>query len=420
MRSMTSKASCTSQLAILVFCIFKTISYLAEQTFNLGTVNTSSLTTSTSTPTSSLGNNNNATNSILTTNFTENLILDYESCKHNTAVAPENWCLDADKVPRYARKEGGDEGEGEDEDEDWPPRNIQHYTHTGYEKCLASKTVVFIGDSRTRYQFMHLANYLKTNKRMRCQDYTLDNSSSLPITPDHECFLINEKQGDTKGGMREDWLSWYKDSTMALESDEQSNLCDCYRAPSFEATSTYENRFIKRSTPFGEINLIYLQNFMNSISMSEEYPPFSSFDSTPKRCKTGECGLGNRTDVFQGSLNDTIWNILPQLNTTHAFVNVGWNDEWESDYSCMLQEFEHHHLDIKVHHINNPTTRWASRHKAFERKMPQCNSSDVLDRTITNTHLPKTWYWDNVHVLSILNEEYNHQLLETICPIKKS
>ena len=410
MRSMTSKEPSCIQVAILVLCILKAISYL------LGTVNTLSLlttSTSTSTSTSSLGNNDNATSSILTTNLTENLILDYKSCKNNTAVAPENWCLDADKVPRYAGKEG------EDEDEDWPPRNIQHYTHTGYEKCLASKTVVFIGDSRTRYQFMHLANYLKTNKRMRCQDYTSNNNSSLPITPDHECFLINEKQGDTAKGMREDWLSWYKDSTMALESDEQSNLCDCYREPNFNVGSTYENRFIKRTTPFGEINLIYLLNFLDSIQMSEESPPFSSFDSTPQRCKTGECGPGNRTNVFKGSLNDTIWNILPQLNTTHAFVNVGWKDDSVSDYSCMLQEFEHHHLDIKVHHINNPPTTRASRRNTFERKMPQCNSSDVLDRTITNTHLPPTWYWDNMHVLSILNEEYNHQLLEIICPIKK-
>ena len=87
-----------------------------------------------------------------------------------------------------------------------------------------------------------------------CQYYTLDSSSPLVAT-DPECFLINESR------MHSDWTSWYKDSTMALESDEQKHLCDCYRAPSFEARSTYENRFIKRPIPFGEINLSILRTF---------------------------------------------------------------------------------------------------------------------------------------------------------------
>ena len=155
--------------------------------------------------------------------------------------------------------------------------------------------------------------------------------------------------------------------------------------------------------------------------MNEDYPPFSSFADTSKRCKTGECGPGNRTDDFQGNLNEIIWNILPQLHTTHAFVNVGWKDAEHPDYFCTVQEFEHHHPDIKLHHhITNPPTRAESRSKpsvAFETKMLQCDN-DVLDRTITNTHIPTTWYWDNVHVLSIMNEEYNHQLIEKIFPIE--
>lgn len=388
--SSTTSMSTKNAIGVLVVILFVTAIF-----FNYKATSTIELTNKKA---------NFDTSVFVLTNLTENITLDYESCT-NSMVVPENWCLDEDKVPRYVGNE------------EWPPRKVQHYTHDGYEQCLADKTVVFIGDSRVRYQFLHLANYLKSKERMRCQDYTLDNSS-LPITPDPECFVINESQRNI------DWITWYKESTIALESNKQSGLCDCYRPPRFNPIGTYENRFIKRSTPFGEINLIYLQNYMNLIRMDEEFPPYSSFASTPKRCKTGECNTVNRTDAFQGNLNETLWNILPQLNATHAFVNLGWEKNFpfakQSDFSCTMREFERHHPDIKLYlishppktqHIDNPLAN-------FDVKKLKCDSN-VLDRTNTNKNIPSNWYWDTQHALSILNEEYNHQLVEKICPIKK-
>jgi hypothetical protein len=40
----------------------------------------------------------------------------------------------------------------------------------------------------------------------------------------------------------------------------------------------------------------------------------------------------------------------------------------------------------------------------------------VLDRSVLSEGIPRGWYWDQYHVLSILNEEYNHQLVEKVCP----
>jgi hypothetical protein len=356
-----------------------------------------------------------------------------------------------------------------------PPEMIQHYTHEGYDKCLGNKTVVFIGDSRVRYQFMHLARYLNSKKPMRCQDYKglvvptnlqslrnwTDDNTTEPThwydsgftLPQPECYLIDEKIGP------HDWNSWYKMSTIMLDSnhsssssssnhhqsnkslstgatalEKQSSLCDCFRPGHFVPKLTYENRFIQRSTVHGTANLIYLQNFQNYIRMNEQFPPYySSFDpprinattTTEERCNVGECSNGNRKNVFQGDLKDTLWKILPRLNTTHAFVNLGWEHlypmEAQSDFSCVIQDFERHHPEIKVYLISHPpdTTKISNPLESFDVTKLKCDIK-VLDRTSMSKNVPLSWYWDSVHVLSILNEEYNHQLVEKICPLEDS
>ena len=63
-------------------------------------------------------------------------------------------------------------------------------------------------------------------------------------------------------------------------------------------------------------------------------------------------------------------------------------------------------------------------HPEFNPSKLKCKV-DVLDRTTMNKNVPITsegsfyasWYYDSVHVISILNEEYNHQLVKKICPI---
>jgi len=166
--------------------------------------------------------------------FMSSHVLDYNSCVDDKIV-PKKWCLDSESIPRYVGRE------------EWPPRTIQHYSHAGYEKCLANKTVVFIGDSRVRYQFMHLASFLQTQKRMKCEDY--GTISSDVIVPSPECFLIEHERWGMHNGS--DWTSWYKRSTDMINSDpsnvtssQQSALCDCYRDVPFRPETTYENRFL--------------------------------------------------------------------------------------------------------------------------------------------------------------------------------
>ena len=60
---------------------------------------------------------------------------------------PINWCFDEDKQPHYLGQEGST-GEtlvnGTVE--------VKDFTHFGFQQCLADKTIVFVGDSRVRYQ----------------------------------------------------------------------------------------------------------------------------------------------------------------------------------------------------------------------------------------------------------------------------
>ena len=342
---------------------------------------------------------------LLDESLLETHMLDFEGTNTSNSILPQNWYLDTSKTPRYVRGE---------EQSMIPRTSIQLYNHKGYQHCLANKTLVFIGDSRVRYQFMHLAYFLASKKRMKCWDYFwLASDNNITITPGPECSLINLGfQGKTT------WNAWYEESTDLLGtnlSSVEENLCDCGRSKE----ETYENRFIRRSTPFGDINLIYILSTMNLMSFNEDFPPFSSYAPSPKRCKTGDCLGVNRNAVFEGNLNETLWNILPRLNATHAFVNVGWEKAPGQDYSCELQEFEQSYPDIKTFMITTPpeTKHIGNPYVYFDPKKLKCKSN-ILDRTGMSKNVPMNWYCDRVHVNSILNEAYNDLAVEKICPIK--
>jgi hypothetical protein len=326
---------------------------------------------------------------------------------------PDDWCLDTTGAPRYVGRY-----------DDAPQTTIQHYTNAGYEKCLSGKTIVFIGDSRVRYQYLHLAAFLRLGKWMRCIDYRTLNNDGLP--PDPECFLINHNLVGYGN-----WNLWFKESTKYLQSNmsyhvhgSQNSLCDCFHPSGTPVRlDRSENRFIERVTPFGDVNLVFLQSFINQVRMSAEFPPYASFPPMLKRCKPGECSPENRTIEFEGDVNKTLWH-LPQLNTTHAFVTLGWAFWFDfdaiSDLSCTIQEFERHHPEIDVYLLSHPPNvrDLANPTRVFDRSKLKCIIK-VIDRTRMTANVPTSWYFDPDHVWGILNEEYNHLLIESICPFSR-
>ena len=219
---------------------------------------------------------------------------------------------------------------------------------------------------------------------MKCQDYknNVASEDNQNAVLDPECYLKNMAA--------KDWFSWYKQSTLMLESNtssadhnKQSSLCDCSRQNLFNNETTFENRYIKRSNLFGEVNLIYLQNFVNQIRLNKDYPPFSPYFSTSNRCITGECSHENDTMVFQGDTNSDLWNIIPRLDATHVFINLGWERfdiNYQLEFSCIIQDFKRQYPHIKVFLIGHPTG-------SFDPTQLKCDIN-VLDRTVISKDVP--------------------------------
>ena len=171
---------------------------------------------------------------------------------------PMGWCMDSDENPRYVGNDGitAENGSG---------YQIMRYSHSGFQKCLANKTVVVAGDSRTRYQFMHLASFLRAMQFVTCSDQTAN-----VLREDYECLAINERlQSANDTGYS--WNEWYNTTTKMLTGQnlhtKQDSLCDCFRAPVGSPGGVnshwFENRYVKHVSQHGEINLIHLQNFQN-------------------------------------------------------------------------------------------------------------------------------------------------------------
>ena len=163
--------------------------------------------------------------------------------------------------------------------------------------------------------------------------------------------------------------------------------------------------------------------------MSQEFPPYSTFfpsslGNNKNRCEPGKCTKENKNIIFKGDLNATMWNILPLLNTTHAFVNLGWEGMKQrlpspmSNFSCEIHQFTQHHPDIQMSFLTHIPSPGYTRDMSYPpiAETMKCNI-DVLDRYQAAENVPNHWYYDKVHVGSNLNREYNHQLLEYVCPL---
>ena len=196
-----------------------------------------------------------------------------------------------DNIPRYNKdlKDG---------------MNISYYTYDGYSKCLAGKKFIFIGDSRVRYQYMHLASYMKSRRFMKCSDMSkyqhVDDNQN-----EKECTLINEKIDESQG-----WMKWYNISTDMLNDENTQSLCDCHRPNGKYAPETaFENRYTKTKTKYGDVELIYFNSNVNNIRTFKEFPPLSDYTSSStskERCKPGHCTAQTKELAFTGDLNSTI------------------------------------------------------------------------------------------------------------------
>ena len=129
-----------------------------------------------------------------------------------TSSLPDGWCLDSTNVPRCV---------GPNFTFINDTTIVTHFNYEGYIKCLAGKTIVMIGDSRVRYQHMHLAGYLRYQKPMVCSDKIEYQTNQTK--EDSECYLIDYRR---MGGGGANWAQWYKRKRQEL-------VCLCVLCISF-------------------------------------------------------------------------------------------------------------------------------------------------------------------------------------------
>ena len=130
---------------------------------------------------------------------------------------------------------------------------------------------------------------------------------------------------------------------------QQDSLCNCSRGSG--PKGLYENWYTRRQAQYGEINLIYLNSIIGRVDVNQEFPSFSSFDSTsPTHCVPGECSPQNRNNAFTEDVKAALWEILPWLNVTHAFINLGWEHRSpfraQSEFTCVMKEYMEVHPNI--------------------------------------------------------------------------
>ena len=209
-------------------------------------------------------------------------------CTKSDDLPTEKWCFDRNNDPHYLWNSSS---ASEDIAVDSSQRlnttftsnetvKIMEFTHAGFEKCLANKTIIFVGDSRVRYQFLHLASYLKRAQFMKCED----DHNKASAEPDEECLLLDYRKSSS-------WSAWYNESTRmisdtnninvgnhtqtdTMKHQQQYALCDCARPDKRGIQNHYfENRYVQRKGAFGTIQLVGLTNWVNLVQIEEGFPP---------------------------------------------------------------------------------------------------------------------------------------------------
>ena len=109
---------------------------------------------------------------------------------------------------------------------------LQRYTIKGFEKCLANKTIVFIGDSRSRYQYIYAPWFiplLKMGRFMFCPDMQQGTTYHEQVY-DAECLGIasisNYQTWKDEGGHLHNITTWnhvFKHSTKILSSSSNNS-----------------------------------------------------------------------------------------------------------------------------------------------------------------------------------------------------
>jgi hypothetical protein len=320
----------------------------------------------------------------------------------NGSKLASGWCTDTTQMPRFLRK-----GEVISLPGNGTSTGKAYRSHDGYLQCLSGKHVVFMGDSRVRYQYIMLVHFLRSGEWMRCRDFGSNH------TPSPNCMLIDHEHPPVQ---HSSWFDWFNSSSAMLQ-----DVCDCSRQLVWDPIAVKENRFFRMETPFGLIKISYLLNFVGAVTIQSEFPPFTPYLSYeesrlryPSRCQPGYCPNSQPGNIVFNT-SEALLRVVPMLEPTHVFASPGWGHDASNiayEFGCTMETFRRQNPTVQASAISLPCFRGQSAN--FEVPSHGCNAT-VFDRRELTANVPQQWYFDRLHVLSIVNQEFNHRLIDVIC-----
>ena len=295
-------------------------------------------------------------------------------------------------------------------DEIFDSKELQEYNFV--KNCLKGKSILFIGDSLTRYQYLNLVHYIATDKW----------SSTKPR---------NEIEIE-----HESWTAFYKTTT----SRNIYEKCDCYRSSSKpNLKHIVENRYFE----YNNIKITYMQYFTreNGIKfhdlkwLSSACLPTGKF-SCQTGCKPGYCEQEIGIFKYLGDIlaPGVFEEIIEQVNATDIILNVGLHyNGWlgvvgmPSSLGNISRQIESSKKNQKIKFHWKTTTKPKISNLRIQEEL---NAAENLKSNhgwkvfdlwnITNSlsqQYNKSIYWDNLHFEPWIYPLLNTELIRHICQV---
>jgi len=271
------------------------------------------------------------------------------------------------------------------------------------EKHLYGKSILFIGDSLTRYQYLNLVYFLATGEW----------SSPFPHNE-------NEKEFAS-------WNQFYATTTQRNKYE----ICDCYRGDSMQ--SIVENRYFS----IHNINISYIQYFLPSNGIKFHEQQYLNVDCLQRNtgqtcqqgCLPGACTQETGPFISSRALTATgvIRSIVSRLHLTDIITNVGiWGGG--IDNSTMAEEIGRVFRNELKDGFDNISLHWkmTTHVQGFSLSPNRYNAEKVGADILKNKYgwnVYDTWmlthglekhplaYWDVMHFVPFVYQYLNRYLI---------
>jgi len=315
---------------------------------------------------------------------------------------------------------------------------LVHVDHAKALRCLAGVNLTFMGDSRTRYQYLNLVYFLTTGNW----------TSPFPANEQESQHGTQYSEGDTN------WSVFYNTTSTRLTSARTFEVCDCARQYAGRAiSSVVENRYWTCDDPYVNVNLMTTLGPHPLWYHKLEYLKYTAraLNRTQQAgCRKGHCAVRDDGTFYDyGNNYEAAMVAFPRLvRSTHVMLARGWN-EWSgavdmlarvatqlragNDSSVRRVFYRSASFELGGNQFSTPRDHpWMLVEYGLGRTLETLgyevyNASLVLSKTLMREFRArkedKQWpwlrvetmaYWDSYHFTGAVNRAFNELLLHQL------